>query len=153
MLDMEQAVLSFQRHVGAPTPTWPRLAEGEAAMIAAQGRELRAASAAFKNLFKQTRNNAFLRVEQMLEELGEVLEGISENDQAKTLDGLVDSAYVVIGTATSFNLPFNAAFEEVHRSNMTKTSRAASHSGDKGKGSGFIPADIAGILNKHHASG
>jgi NTP pyrophosphatase (non-canonical NTP hydrolase) len=150
-MNLEEAVLSFQRHVGAPAPSWPRLTEGEAELIAAQARELRASSFAFKNLFKQTKNNAFLRVELMLEELGEVLEGISQNNQEKTLDGLVDSAYVVIGTATSFNLPFTEAFEEVHRSNMTKSSRAASHSGDKGKGSGFIPANIAAILTKHQA--
>lgn len=150
--DLESSVHQFQRHVGAPSPAWPRLTDDEAALIGKQARDLVEASAAFKNLYKQTRNNAFLRVELMLEELGEVLQGIAENDQEKTLDGLADTAYVVVGTATSFDLPFNLAFAEVHRSNMTKTSRAAAHAGDKGKGSGFSPANIAGILAAHRAA-
>lgn len=150
--DLESSIRDFQRHVGAPTPAWPRLAEGEASLIAAQARDLVNASAAFKNLYKATKNNAFLRVELMLEELGEVLQGIADNDQVKTLDGIADCAYVVIGTATSFDLPFNKAFEEVHRSNMTKSSRAASHAGDKGKGEGFKPANIAGVLAAHRAA-
>jgi predicted HAD superfamily Cof-like phosphohydrolase len=151
--DLESSIRDFQRHVGASPPTWPRVSPEEAKLIKVQAKELIAASAAFKNLYKQTGRNVFLRIELMLEELGEAIEGIGEGDQVKTLDGLVDCAYVVIGTATQFDLPFNKAFEEVHRSNMTKSSRGAvSHSGDKGKGAGFSPANIAGILAAHRAA-
>lgn len=149
--DLESDVRQFQRHVGAPTPTWPRISKEEADHIKQHAKNLAAASAEFKKLYKETGRNVFLRIELMLEELGEAIEGISESDQVKTLDGLVDCAYVVVGTATSFDLPFNAAFKEVHRSNMTKGSRAASHAGDKGKGEGFSPANIAGVLAAHRA--
>ena len=149
-MDLEAAIKDFQRHIGAPPPSWPRLSEEEGTVIRRQAKELIAASAAFKNLYKQTGCIVFLRVELMLEELGEAIEGIGESNRVKTLDGLVDAAYVVIGTATQFNLPFNKAFEEVHRSNMTKQAKGAvSHSGDKGKGAGFSPANLVKIITAH----
>lgn len=152
-MDIEASVKEFQRHIGASNAAWPLVSADEAKLIKVQARELIAASAAFKLLYTQTGQNVFLRVELMLEELGEAIEGIGESDRVKTLDGLADAAYVVVGTATQFDLPFNRAFEEVHRSNMTKQAKGAvSHSGDKGKGTGFSPANIAKIISSHDST-
>lgn len=40
--------------------------------------------------------------------------------RAELLDHLVDSVYVLLGTAAEFGLPFDMAFELVHMSNMNK---------------------------------
>lgn len=39
---------------------------------------------------------------------------------AEVLDACVDSCYVIMGTCVAAGLPFDAAFEMVHLSNMTK---------------------------------
>ncbi len=57
------------------------------------------------------------------EELTEVVEAMASNDELELADGLGDLTYVVSGTATTFNIPLQEVFEEVHRSNMTKMKR------------------------------
>jgi len=47
------------------------------------------------------------------------------------LDGCCDSIYVLLGTLIALGLPFGPAFEEVHRSNMTKTVSSLKSPGDK----------------------
>lgn len=148
-MNLEQCVKDFQKHVGASAPAFPSLSKQDSGTVLSYAKMLRNASSTFKMLYKTNNNNVFLRIELMLEELGESLEGIAENDKVKTLDGLVDCAYVVIGTATSFGLPFTAGFKEVHESNMTKTSKAASHDGNKGKELGFRKADIEKVIAEH----
>lgn len=58
----------------------------------------------------------------MVEELGEVLEALANQDEVALLDGLADLMYVIIGTAVQFNLPLAEAFDAIHASNMTKAS-------------------------------
>lgn len=153
-MDMAADIATFQRHVGAPEPQ--RLEKfkngnfaGPAAGISAQ---LTALSTQAKTMFKATNDGRWLRVELMLEELAEAIQGMALNNEEQTLDGLVDLVYVTIGTANALDLPFNAAFNEVHRSNMTKTSSAARHSGNKGKGPNFKPANICAILEQFRAN-
>lgn len=61
-----------------------------------------------------------IRAHLMLEELAEVLLALGTNQEVDLLDGLCDLVYVVLGAANTFDLPFEDAFAEVHRSNMTK---------------------------------
>ena len=56
-------------------------------------------------------------IEDELNELKSVLEDNKTEDNAYTI---VDLTYVIIGTAWLFNLPFNAAWKEVHKANMKK---------------------------------
>lgn len=147
---LSQKVLAFQTHVGAPTPAWdlvlpcPDVLE----MIKAEC-ALEDMSRVFKRLFAKTNHQPFLRMELILEELGELCAALHAGDQREALDAVVDLAYVVIGTATQLDLPFDAGFDEVHRSNMTKSSSAARHAGDKGKGPSFSPANLEAILEQH----
>lgn len=55
------------------------------------------------------------------------------------LKELADLRYVVEGTAVSLGLPFEAAYAEVHRSNMTKDPVTG---GKAVKGAGYSPADM-----------
>lgn len=64
-----------------------------------------------------------LRLRLMMEELGETAVALQEGtSREKLLDGLCDLLYVVVGTAhvCGFGPILDAAFREVHRSNMTK---------------------------------
>ena len=92
-----------------------------------------------------------LRAELMLEELGESLEALAAGDELALLDGLADLIYVVVGTATTFKLPVEAAFREVHRSNMTKNSHIDHAAGVTGKGPQFKSPKLRAVLN--HARG
>jgi len=60
------------------------------------------------------------RLNLIVEECAELAEALLARDKALVLDALADLAYVVVGTAVAYGLPLEAAFDEVHRSNMTK---------------------------------
>lgn len=63
-----------------------------------------------------------LRINLLAEELDELKEALANNDTLETLDALIDLQYVLDGAFLSFGLHHvkDAAFEEVHRSNMSK---------------------------------
>lgn len=63
-----------------------------------------------------------LRINLLQEELDELKEALADNDPIETLDALIDLQYVLDGAFLSFGLHDvkMTAFEEVHRSNMSK---------------------------------
>ena len=63
-----------------------------------------------------------LRINLLAEELDELKEALADNDPLETLDALIDLQYVLDGAFLSFGMQDvkGAAFEEVHRSNMSK---------------------------------
>lgn len=63
-----------------------------------------------------------LRINLLQEELDELKEALENDDMVETLDALIDLQYVLDGAFLSFGLQDvkNDAFEEVHRSNMSK---------------------------------
>jgi hypothetical protein len=113
--------------------------------------EVKALSSFMKGVFLEEGDNRVLRAELMLEELSEVLKGLGARDELAALDGLADLMYVTVGTATSYSLPVLAAFNEVHASNMTKTPKLNHAAGLTGKGPGFKPPDLLGLLQCHPA--
>lgn len=64
-----------------------------------------------------------LRVNLLREELRELEEAIADNDLVEVADALADIQYVLSGAVLEFGLGdhFKALFDEVHRSNMSKT--------------------------------
>ena len=152
-MSIAAAIADFQRKVGAPQPQplgafkHPHFASPAAGMAA----HLKVLSSQAKNHFKGTSDGRWLRVELMLEELAEVIKGMADGNEVETLDGLIDLVYVTVGTLNALDLPFESAFAEVHASNMSKHSGAALHTGDKGKGPDFVPADMAKVLSHHRA--
>jgi predicted HAD superfamily Cof-like phosphohydrolase len=77
----------------------------------------------------------------------------SPADIGPAVKGLWDA--VAEAAARVWGLPVRALFEEVHRSNMTKTLRAAGNDpgskyapGVESKGPGYEPPDIDGVLQK-----
>jgi len=63
-----------------------------------------------------------LRVNLLQEELDELKEALEQEDIVEVLDALCDIQYVLSGAVLSlgYRHVFNDAFEEVHRSNMSK---------------------------------
>ena len=63
-----------------------------------------------------------LRINLLQEELDELKEALENNDFVETLDALIDLQYVLDGAFLSFGMQNvkEAAFNEVHRSNMSK---------------------------------
>jgi len=63
-----------------------------------------------------------LRINLLAEELDELKEALEQGDLIETLDALIDLQYVLDGAFLSFGLQHvkEAAFNEVHRSNMSK---------------------------------
>lgn len=63
-----------------------------------------------------------LRINLLQEELNELAEALKNNDAQETLDALIDLQYVLDGAFLSFGMAAvkELAFDEVHRSNMSK---------------------------------
>lgn len=55
------------------------------------------------------------------QELEQELEGVNFADKSTLLKELCDVLYVVFGTAVTYGLPIDKAFERVHENNMLKT--------------------------------
>lgn len=72
------------------------------------------------------------RVKFMLEELEEFVQAAKKDDLVQMTDALVDLVYVAMGTAWMLNLPFPAAWIEVHSANMRK--ERAKADGDSKRG-------------------
>lgn len=91
-----------------------------------------------------------LRLHLELEELAEKFQAMLDGDEVQALDGAADQLYVQLGTASVYDWPLEAAFQEVHASNMTK-----SPSGPRvrQKGPNYVAPDVAGILERHRNPG
>jgi predicted HAD superfamily Cof-like phosphohydrolase len=68
-------------------------------------------------------NRCKLRVELLSEELKELQQAINDNDIVEIADALCDLQYVLSGAILEFGFgdKFKSLFEEVHRSNMSKS--------------------------------
>ena len=67
-------------------------------------------------------DRVLLRVKLQIEELTEYREAAAQRDKVLILDALIDQLYILLGTAHEHGLDdlLEAAFNEVHRSNMSK---------------------------------
>lgn len=67
-----------------------------------------------------------LRISLLQEELNELKEAIENNDLVEVADALCDIQYVLSGAIHEFGLGehFKSLFDEVHRSNMSKTCKS-----------------------------
>lgn len=86
-----------------------------------------------------------LRMALLTEEVRELYDAAMRGDIVKIADGIADVAYVVVGTAVAYGIPFDAVFAEVHRSNMTKVNTPAE--AKLVKGPGYEPPDIERALD------
>jgi phosphoribosyl-ATP pyrophosphohydrolase len=89
-----------------------------------------------------------LRKQLIKEEAEEFDIAIDLRDMEQVADSLADLLYVIYGTAISFGIPINEIFEEVHRSNMTKSMLKDEKSvkGKTIKGPDYTPPNLKYIL-------
>jgi predicted HAD superfamily Cof-like phosphohydrolase len=86
------------------------------------------------------------RIRYILEEVGELVQAIHEEDLVEIADALGDLLYVVFGCAIAYGIPIDTIFNEVHRSNMTKVKLGPTGKG--GKTSGFEPPNLYSYLEE-----
>jgi len=96
------------------------------------------------------------RVNFMQEELDEFKDAVANRDPAAMLDALCDLAWVAMGTAHYFNLPFHEAWMEVARSNLAKERRTVPDANHKRgavekivKPDGWQPPQLERVLAFH----
>ena len=70
------------------------------------------------------------------EEVRELNTAVENEDLVEVADALTDIVYVTVGTALTLGINFQACWDEVHRSNMSKQ-RAQADGSDSKRGSGF----------------
>lgn len=89
-----------------------------------------------------------LRALLILEEVGETLKAIGQNDLVGVADGIADSIVVLLGTAVSYGIDMSPIWEEVHRANMAKEGGGKSDVGKTLKPKGWIPPRIKELLEE-----
>lgn len=94
-----------------------------------------------------------LRINLLAEELDELKEALEQGDLVETLDALIDLQYVLDGAFLSFGMQDlkEAAFDEVHRSNMSKLGKDGKpivrpEDGKILKGPDYFKPDIAQFI-------
>lgn len=92
----------------------------------------------------------------------ELVAAMLAGDLVGVADGLADVLYVVIGTAVAYGIDIQEVFDEVHRSNLSKTvwseelQRYTIEKDEFGKGikpPTYSPADIAPIIDRQIENG
>ncbi len=97
-----------------------------------------------------------LRINLLQEELDELKEALANDDPQETLDALIDLQYVLDGAFLSFGLQAvkDLAFDEVHRSNMSKLGadgKPIRREGDGKvmKGPNYFAPDLSKFIKKN----
>lgn len=92
-----------------------------------------------------------LRMDLIREEFNEVVEALTEQDLPHIAKELCDLLYVVYGTGVSFGIDLDTAFEEVHRSNMSKLDKDGKvlrrEDGKVLKSDQYSPASMEAVLS------
>lgn len=94
-----------------------------------------------------------LRARLIAEEAAETVTALLNGDMVEVADGLCDLIYVALGCAVEMGIDLVALFEEIHRSNMTKTRGIERADGKIQKGPTFEPPRVAELLREQGWSG
>jgi predicted HAD superfamily Cof-like phosphohydrolase len=104
-------------------------------------------------------DQAFGRIQMMIEELREYAEAVMSGDLAAQADSLVDLEYFLLGTAVMQGFPHDVIFDVVHEANMQKVLVESKDESkrlnklDVKKPEGWTPPNVAGILEAAAADG
>lgn len=103
-----------------------------------------------------------LTTELLLNKSDELIQSMLDGDLTGVADGLADVLYVVIGTAVAYGIDIQEVFNEVHRSNLSKTTwdeekqRWVIEKDEFGKAikpDTYSPADIPPIIKRQIENG
>ncbi len=87
-----------------------------------------------------------LRKSLILEEIGETLKAMDENNLVEFADGITDSIVVLLGAAITYGIDIRPVWDEVHKTNMAKKDGPIREDGKKLKPEGWVRPDIRKIL-------
>jgi predicted HAD superfamily Cof-like phosphohydrolase len=138
-----EQVRAFHRQIGARIATTPQLLSHEpetARRLSGILRELGSKLAPVVG--NQQHDELLQRTLMSLEELAEWIEAHNAGDLNAAADAWADRCYLLLGDAVSTGLPIGEIFEQVHRSNMTKSS-ARPDSGKARKSGDYQPPGIS----------
>ena len=79
------------------------------------------------------------------EEVAELKAAFNDKNQAEIADALIDLTYFAMGACAQMGLPFNKAFDDVHKANMTKKKgikKERGLEGDAAKPKTFVAPDL-----------
>jgi len=95
---------------------------------------------------------ADLYMDLITEEYNETLEAYKAGDKVEIADGLADMVWVIMGMATTLDIPFDRVWNEVRASNMSKCKDGKvikdPDTGKVLKPDGYFRPDIAKILGE-----
>lgn len=147
--DCLSSVEHFHAQVDSPIARSPRTLPCDSLSAAGFAERLMMISAELAAVAGED-NLLLRRASFAVEELAEWLHAHAKNDLHAAADALGDRFYVLLGDAVASGMPLGAIFNEVHRSNMTKTQHLSNNKG--GKGSTYVPPDIQKVLHEHNLS-
>jgi predicted HAD superfamily Cof-like phosphohydrolase len=143
-----QQVAEFHRAIGANVRNQPALLTGNrqaAGQIAAALRQVQRRGW----ILSKGGDELLARLTMAIEELAEWAEAQAAGDLLAAADAWGDRLYLLLGDAVASGLPAQAIFDEIHRSNLTKTQRHAGHDGKAVKDACFQLPRLATILSMH----
>jgi len=94
-------------------------------------------------------DQAHLYMNLISEEYGETLTAFKNKDMVEVADGLADMVWVIMGMASTLDIPFDEVWNEVKASNMSKFIDGKAIKDENGKimkPEGYFRPNIAGIL-------
>ena len=92
--------------------------------------------------------NRGLHIDLLREELDETTAALSAGDVVGVADGLADLIVVALGVAADCGIDLSPVFDEVMKSNATKTPGNLRPDGKLGKGDAFVRPDLETVLAK-----
>lgn len=104
---------------------------------------------AARDLLRRSPNVELYRAAFALEEKAEYLRAVRARDLVEIADALADGAWIDLGTAHHYRLPFHAVWGEVRRSNLEKERGPTvkrGHALDVRKPPGWRPPEIRRVL-------
>ena len=94
-------------------------------------------------------DQAHLYMNLISEEYSETLTAFKNKDMVEVADGLADMVWVIMGMASTLDIPFDEVWNEVKASNMSKFIDGKAIKDENGKimkPEGYFRPNIAGIL-------
>lgn len=141
----QQMVQEFHRVIGQPTsPAKPEL---RAQRLGAQLLLEEAIETAFALVGSvEAQNIVQDMLLKVLQEATQKKE--TEPDLCRAIDGLCDTIVICYGRAETLGVDLEPFYDEVMAANMTKANGPIDANGKRGKPPGFVPPDIAGVLER-----
>ncbi|MGB7325713.1 MAG: nucleoside triphosphate pyrophosphohydrolase family protein [Rubripirellula sp.] len=139
-------VAEFHRKIGETIAESATLLQHDAELDADLARSLRQIADSFNRADSPT-TQLSRRALMAVEELAEWIEAHVAGDIVEAADAIGDRLYVLLGDAVATGFPLERVFDEVHRSNLTKASRALL-TGKGIKGDDFSSPELDHLLGK-----